>query len=364
MNHPLVSSRPSRSSFKRIASSLLALGLLLAQVAPTYAACAGKTLPGANVSGGEFNGGAQPRRYGYDYIYPAQAEVDLLKKLNLKLMRVPILWERIQYTPSGPLDEAEMTRLDAVVKLATNAGMTIVLDVHNYGFLRDVALGDPASPPYALPDLWRRIALRYARYPDVAFGLMNEPFTIQTGTWAAIVRQTLDAIRATGSRNMVLIPGTNWDGAHSWQTPFPTLSNASTLLPVGRNDPNVAFEVHQYFDDWYSGTHDTCSSAAAAVSALASIGTWARANHVKLFLGEFGVSQRPECVQALDNALKVIERDSDVWYGWAYWTAGAWWGTYMFNIQVPGGVTPQGNVLGSRATALNTNKCAAATSQR
>ena len=108
--------------------------------------------------------------------------------------------------------------------------------------------------------------------------------------------------------------------------------------------------MHQYFDQGFSGTADICTAADDAVAALSSIARWARTNHVKLFLGEFGVSQRSECVAALDRALTVLHDDRDVWYGYAYWSAGAWWGSYPFNIQVTGG-TPQGTALKTHAAA-------------
>jgi endoglucanase len=339
--------------------TIVALCLAFAQTTPAWAAeaCATTPLSGANVAGAEFNGGKQGARYSFDYIYPAAGEVALLQKLDLKLMRVPFLWERIQPKPLDALDAGELAHLDTVVQQASAAGMTVVLDVHNYGSYRGVQLNKPEAPSGALPDLWKRLAQHFGGDPHVVFGIMNEPHEIDVDAWAAIAQATLASIRSTGAPNIVLIPGTNWDGAHSWLSGGGGHSNAEALLPLARNDKAVVFEVHQYFDDNFSGTAEVCGAAARVPPVLTQVGAWARSNHVKLMLGEFGVSQRPECVKALDDALAVIEKDHDVWYGWTYWAAGAWWGPYPFNIQASNGDTPQGKILQARAGALDRLSC-------
>lgn len=333
------------------------IGALMSPLTASSATC-DATLAGANFAGGEFNGDRQPAVYGRDYIFPAATEIALMKHLDLKLMRVPFLWERLQPKASGPLDAAELARLTSVVDQARVAGLTVVLDVHNYGMYRGVALDRSDAPKGALPDLWKRIAQHFGGDRNVVFGLMNEPKDVDVVAWGAIAKETLAAIRSTAAPNVVLIPGTHWDGAHSWMDGPPGHSNADVLLPLARNDDAVVFEVHQYFDGNFSGTSETCDAATRVPQILARIGVWAQVNHVRLMLGEFGVSQRPECVKALSAALAVIEEDRSVWYGWTYWAGGAWWGNYPFNIEANGGDTPQGKVLKTRADALAMSPCA------
>ncbi len=85
---------------------LVAACLAAAHVASAFAApaCADVPMPGVNFAGGEFNGGKQGARYGFDYIYPGAGEIALLQRLGLKAMRVPFLWERLQPKPLSPLD--------------------------------------------------------------------------------------------------------------------------------------------------------------------------------------------------------------------------------------------------------------------
>jgi len=53
----------------------------------------------------------------------------------------------------------------------------------------------------------------------------------------------------------------------------------------------------------------------------------------RAFLGEFAVPNTPTGEQALADMLQSMERDGDVWLGWTWWAAGAWWGDYMFSIE-------------------------------
>jgi endoglucanase len=59
---------------------------------------------------------------------------------------------------------------------------------------------------------------------------------------------------------------------------------------------------------------------------------WSQTNHVRLFMGEFGVGNSPACLAALRALLQPMQ-DSQVWLGWSYWSAGARWGPYPFSIQ-------------------------------
>ena len=348
------------SRFRRVCCGLLCAASA-AGAADAAPICAHRTLAGLNVAGGEFNPSAQPGVHGRDYVYPASADVRFARGLGMRLIRVPVLWERLQRERLAPLDDGEVARVEQVAALASAEGMTMVLDLHNYGRYRGTPLGNDDTT--AFDDVWRRIAARFARSPQVVFGLMNEPHDIAADTWATLARSALAAIRAGGARNVVLVPGTRWDGAHSWFDGSHGSSNADALAALARDD-GVVFEVHQYFDANFSGTGAGCDGAARVAPALSKLGAWARAHRTRLFLGEFGASRQPSCVQALDVALDVVERDRDVWFGWSYWAGGPWWGDYPFNVQVADGPAPQALVLARRAAALEAAPCEAREGRR
>lgn len=311
---------------------LLAAGLLLA--APAMAA---PTLTGVNLAGPEFGGLLGV--YGKNYFYPSDAEIRAFRDLGVSVFRLPVRWERVQPALAGPLDAAEMARVDRVVATATGMGIAVILDVHNYGRFRRQPLGTPGVPGSALAQLWQPLASRYRSNPLVIFGLMNEPVRIGTGDWAAMASRAVLAIRGTGAANLVLVPGTNWSGAHSWRRRVGPQSNADALK--GFNDPghNFAFDFHQYFDASSSGTSAACVPAAEAERRIAVATDWLREVGGRGFLTEFGVSALPECQPVLRAVLAAMAK-SPQWLGWTAWASSAYFGTYPFNLYPLGPAQP------------------------
>jgi endoglucanase len=96
---------------------------------------------------------------------------------------------------------------------------------------------------------------------------------------------------------------------------------------------NFAFEVHQYLDSDSSGTKADCVSAEIGAERLVSFVDWARENGFRAFLGEFGAPSSDVCLHAIDNLLKSVGENNDVWIGWTWWSAGPWWGGYPMSIE-------------------------------
>jgi endoglucanase len=278
---------------------------------------------GVNLSGGEY--GSKGGVYAKDYIYPSQETVRYFSGQGMNTIRLPVLWERLQPALNGRLSAEEMGRLHETVGIMRKAGLSVILDLHNYAYYEKKRIGTDELPPHALADFWARFAAGFADDPGVAFGLMNEPHDIPTPDWLTAVNLSLAAIRTVDARNLVLIPGTIWTGAHSWQKDIPGGSNATVMLGVKDPLDHYAFELHQYMDSDFSGTHHGCERAAEAEEALAGVSEWLRQHGKRGFLGEFGGSRDKACLAGLKAMTARIGRDSDVWIGWTYWAAGEWW---------------------------------------
>lgn len=288
-------------------------------------------LQGVNLSGAEFGGCTKTVRYGYDYAYPKNDVFDTFIALGMNAFRLPFCWERLQPTAMQDLDAAELGRLDAAVNYATSHGAYLILDPHNYASYQNGLIG-AATTNAMLADFWRRVAAHYRDNNRVVFGLMNEPHGITSETWLSAANEAIGAIRAAGAKNLILVPGTAWTGAHSWASLSYGTPNAVTMLNV--NDPanNYAYDVHQYFDKDSSGTKPECVSAAIGAERISNITTWAKTNKKQLFLGEFGGSRTDLCYQAVRNTLASIQQNPDVWIGWTYWSTGAMIQKYMFAL--------------------------------
>ena len=232
---------------------------------------------GVTVSGGEFAapGGSldrsdfsntNPGRYDKDWHYDRQESLAYLAQRRVGHIRLPLRWERIQPSLGGPLDRAEVARLNVTLDRAAAAGLKVILDVHNYGGYRlaDPASGQVAFQPVGSPkvtadhfiDLWRRMSAEFRGNSAVlAYGLMNEPQDLPGSTpaaqarlWEQVSQRALDAIRERGDDTLVMVPGYAESAAGLWSTthPRPWIKDRSD---------SFRYEAHQYFDDDHSGEY-------------------------------------------------------------------------------------------------------------
>lgn len=295
---------------------------------------------GVNLAGGEF--GRVPGVFNRDYAYPGANQFDYCQAKGLSIVRLPFKWERLQPELMGPLDLAELARLDQAVQLAGERGLKILLDAHNYARYREGLIGTPEVPNEAFADFWRKLAAHYAHEPAIAgLGLMNEPHDTG-GRWPAAAQAAIDAIRQVDRRHAIFVCGDGWGGAHSWKR-----VNADLLLrdPAGL----LVYEAHQYFDRDHSGTYrqsydDSGAQPQTGVERLRPFAEWLKEHQVRGFIGEFGVpDDDPRWLVLLDNFLAAMKAEG---IGGTYWAAGGWWGKYPLSVEPREGADrPQMEVL-------------------
>jgi hypothetical protein len=201
--------------------------------------------------------------------------------------------------------------------------------------------GSPTTNAH-FADFWSKVAEHFKDNPNVIFGLCNEPNQHTPSQWLETANAAIAAIRSAGALQEILVPGTYWTGAWSWTTNFPEDPDGSNADVIGTGviDPanNFAFEVHQYLDADSSGTQPGAVSATIGVERLTAITEWAEATGSRLFLGEVGATNDQTSLAALKGMLAYMQEHSDVWQGVTAWSAGPWWGDYMFSLEPLNGV--------------------------
>lgn len=301
---------------------------------------------GINLGGAAMGASQIPGKHGANYLWPNAADVTMYAEAGFNTLRIPFLWERMQPQLMAPLNESELALLDIVLAAAKIKNLTILLDPHNYGEYQREIIGSENVPILAFSDFWRRLSERYKNNPNVIFGLMNEPHRQKADEWAPIAQAAITAIRKTGAKQLILVPGTRYSGAYSWLQKDGNLSNAEALQNIQDPENNYIFELHQYFDGNSSGTASTCVSDDIGVQRLEAVTKWLRRTGHKGLLGEFGASTDRTCLNALKNTLMYMKENQDVWQGWTYWAAAKWFGNYMFNIYPPDAArSPQLSVI-------------------
>ena len=246
----------------------------------------------------------------------------------MNVFRVPFLWETMQPTVGKNLDAAELGRLAPLVTTITTRGAVAILDPHDYARQNGETIGGPKVSDADFADFWGRLAARFRSDSRVWFGLVNEPHDLPTAQWLGSANAAVAAIRRAGAKNLVLVPGNGWTGAHSWV-------EAGNDAMLGLRDPadHTVFEAHQYLDADNSGSHPTVVSPTIGRERLAPFVAWCRKHHRQAFLGEFGGAADDASRAAVDDMVRAMEGDRDVWLGWTWWSAGPWWGDYMFTIE-------------------------------
>jgi endoglucanase len=355
----------TRSSYRAI--FLVIFSTIFFHAAAAYAAL---EFTGVNLSGAEFGQGNLPGTYGSDYLYPNSLELGYFASKGMNIIRLPFRWERLQTTPDATLDPTELARMDAVVNSETKAGIDVILDPHNFMRYYPVPVSGRRSTTFenstggliggTVPDaqgdvvtdadfanFWGQLAAHYANNPRVMFGLMNEPNAVPEAQLINSENAAIASIRATGSKNTILVAGNSFTGAWTWNnqngttTPATDTSNAAQMLNIiGITDPknNIIVDMHQYMDSNGSGTSAGIANndPMIGVERLTAATQWLEANNIKGFLGEFAVDNSiingadpsdPNTLgnEVLNNMLQYMEAHSDAWEGFTVWGGGPLW---------------------------------------
>ena len=182
-----------------------------------------------------------------------------LKSRGYKNVRLEFRWELLQPALGGEYDPANLAELKRAVADARSAGLTVIIEPHNYAWYKvsDATyykLGDGNLTGEHFADLWKRLSTEFKSDPQVVYDLMNEPgvqgpiplngYSNQAKAWEAYSQQAVDAIRANGDDKLIYVP--------TWQN---SDIIAAFCHPTGPwiNDPakNHQYAFHTYY--WVNG---------------------------------------------------------------------------------------------------------------
>lgn len=144
-------------------------------------------LRGLALQGLESEGtGVLPGVAGTDYNLHPDADFTYYAGKGLQIFRIGYLWERLQPTLNGPLDETYLGYLISCIDRAYARGRPTLLDCHNYGRRRALGtngavslIGSAGVPVSALADMYTKLAARVKGRPGLfGYDIMNEPHTM------------------------------------------------------------------------------------------------------------------------------------------------------------------------------------------
>jgi hypothetical protein len=328
-------------------------------------------------------------------VEPANAEwfrFTLCEEYDVKLIRVGCTPRRfIESNPSdwgnpvGTLTQGKC--IDAYIALLNyvqnnHPTMKIIIcphdDDHGCQWVDNTGTAQ-ALTATQIAQMWTYIATKFSGYSNVYFEIFNEPRewygypgnnVTQSGTeWYQICVASINAIRATGATNKILIPGVDYTGVHNWMTPIqggdPT-SNATLFENINsdvsiNNLGDFAFSMHQYYDNQYIGKNvgvDATQSDFSIdnwfnVNTAGGTTNWLNQNNFKAILTETNIMQNNNDLIAATNTdyttyfevLTNLMIQSGVWLGMNGWSS-------VYNYNDNGG---PGGALGQLLNSPSTN---------
>jgi endoglucanase len=247
---------------------------------------------------------AEIRRGGFDFV-----------RVNLHAFR--------HMDARNRLKPAFLQRLDWIVENATAAGLSLILDEHDFNACAD----NVDTCRTRLSAFWRQVAPRYKDAPPtVLFELLNEPHDkLDADTWNALYPEILAIVRQTNPTRRVIIGPTQWNSREKLDT-----------LKLPANDPNIIATFHYY--DPFPFTHQGASwvaemkpvkgvtwgteaERAQLTADFDKVAAWAKANNRQVLLGEFGAYDRSGTPTELRAAYtEAVAREAERHgFSWAYW---------------------------------------------
>lgn len=313
---------------------------------------------GVNLAGAEF-GSNFPGTYGSDYVYPSTKILDYYASKGLRLIRLPIKWERVQPNLGTELNQKELERIEGVINNAKARDLLVIIDLHNYG-RRSIdgtthIIGSPEVSLTHIKDFWFRLADVLKNHSNIwGYGLMNEPHSmLPSPSWFTISQGIIDAIRVTDTSTNIIVGGDSWSSAEKWMKYSDNLKNLTD------NSNKLIFEAHVYFDSDASGryakTYDKDGvNPYTGVERVTPFVNWLKANNFRGFIGEYGVPRNDvRWLTVLDNFLSYIKSNN---INGTYWAGGAWWGDYTLSIEPKNSIdAPQMSIVQNYLSFVTTN---------
>ena len=186
-------------------------------------------------------------------------DIRLIRQLGFDHIRLsidpePLLaWQRHQQNGT-----AFMQELDAIVNLAVEQKLAVIIDIHPESRYKQSLL-QGTEPVQRFAALWRSVATHFAPLdPDlIFFEIMNEPEQSDPYRWQGIQALVADQIRSAAPNNTIIACGAHWSG----------LEDLLQLEPLSLS--NVIYTFHDY--EPFAFTHQGATWTDPAVQPLRNV---------------------------------------------------------------------------------------------
>ncbi|KAF2669390.1 endo-beta-1,4-glucanase [Microthyrium microscopicum] len=292
---------------------------------------------GMNEAGPEFGEKVFPGKKGKDYAWPNNTAIAHFIDKGMNTFRLNFLMERlIPDKMTGSFNAEYLKDMEDSVNFVTGKGAYAMLNPHNYGRYYQKIIENPED----FKAWWTSVAKKFKDNPKVLWDTNNEYHDMPQPLVVKLNQAAIDGIRSTGATQLIHVEGNSWTGAWSWKKS----GNADTMGALKDPLNKLVYHMHQYLDTDGSGTKAECVSSTIGQERLVEATQWLKANKKVGFLGEFGAGDNAQCKTAVAGMLKYMQANSDVWSGWNWWSAGPWWGPYIYSMEPKDGKAYKGYI--------------------
>ena len=256
----------------------------------------------------------------------------LIRAAGFQHVRVPIRWNAHAVAEAPyTIDPVFFRRIDEVIQQALDAGLVVLINMHNYD---DLMLNPPLNYDRFVA-LWEQIATHYQSYPpELFFELLNEPNSLLTAErWNPLALRALAVVRRTNPQRAVVIGPDSYNAV-----------GRLFMLQLPDADRNLIATVHYYNpfqfthqgaewaagSDAWLGTSWTATEAqkTAVLRDFDEVAQWGKQNRRPIYLGEFGAYSKAQMEYRTLWTAFVARSAEERQFSWAYWEFGAGFGVY------------------------------------
>ncbi len=258
--------------------------------------------------------------------------LSLIKQAGFDFVRIPIRWNAhaMQAAPYI-IDPSFFARVDQVVGWAEQNDLAVILDFHNYGEI----MTNPAANEQRFLGIWKQIAQHYRDAPPtLMFELLNEPNDLlDAPTWNNYVREALAVIRVSNPSRVVIIDSPA-SAYYAWINTLEVPQDLHVMVTFHYYEP---FQFTHQGADWvgvdtssWLGTtwQGTDAEKAAIQREFDEVTGWARRQHVRILLGEYGAYSKADMASRIRWTSFVARTAEQHGFPWAYWEFAAGFGIY------------------------------------